>query len=96
MDKKFGKDFEVKMEKWAKEMEKDSEKFSKEYEVKMEAWSKDFEKDMEAWGEEFGKKMEAWGRIRKANGSTVCGKRSRNEGDGRGDDLQKNHSVKST
>ncbi|MEO2064679.1 MAG: DUF4097 family beta strand repeat-containing protein [Christiangramia sp.] len=61
MDKKFGKDFEVKMEKWAKEMEKDSEKFSKEYEVKMEAWSKDFEKDMEAWGEEFGKKMEAWG-----------------------------------
>ncbi len=61
MDKKFGKDFENKMEKWAEKMEKDSEKYDKEYEAKMEAWSKDFEKDMEAWGEEFGKKMEVWG-----------------------------------
>ncbi|TBW26489.1 hypothetical protein [Gramella sp. KN1008] len=60
-EKKFGKDFEVKMEKWAKEMEKNSEKFEKEYEAKMEVWAKNFEKDMEAWGEEFGKKMEAWG-----------------------------------
>lgn len=60
-EKKFGKEFEVKMEKWAKEVEKNSEKFEKEYELKMEAWGKDFEKDMEAWGEEFGKKMEAWG-----------------------------------
>ncbi|MCB7481356.1 DUF4097 domain-containing protein [Gramella sp. ASW11-100T] len=60
-EKKFGKEYEVKMEKWAKEMEKNSEKWEKEYEVKMEAWGKDFEKDMEVWGEEFGKKMEAWG-----------------------------------
>lgn len=60
-EKKFGKEFEEKMEKWAKEVEKNSEKFEKEYEMKMEAWGKDFEKDMEAWGEEFGKKMEAWG-----------------------------------
>ncbi|MCH4821615.1 hypothetical protein ML462_00380 [Gramella lutea] len=60
-EKKFGKEFEVKMEKWAKEVEKNSEQWEKEYEVKMDAWSKDFEKDMEAWGEEFGKKMEAWG-----------------------------------
>ncbi|PTX44114.1 hypothetical protein C8P64_0084 [Christiangramia gaetbulicola] len=60
-EKKFGKEYEVKMEKWAKNVEKNSEKFEKEYEVKMEAWGKDFEKDMEAWGEEFGKKMEAWG-----------------------------------
>ena len=60
-EKKFGKEFEVKMEKWAKEVEKNSEKWEKDYEVKMEAWGKDFEKDMEAWGEEFGKKMEAWG-----------------------------------
>ncbi len=60
-EKKFGKDFEVKMEKWAAEVEKNSEKFEKEYEAKMEVWAKGFEKDMEAWGEEFGKKMEAWG-----------------------------------
>ncbi len=60
-EKKFGKDFEEKMEKWAEKMEKDSEKISKEYEVKMEAWGEDFGKDMEAWGEEFGKQMEAWG-----------------------------------
>ncbi|MUP41817.1 hypothetical protein [Christiangramia aestuarii] len=60
-EKKFGKEYEAKMEKWAKEMEKNSAKWEKEYEVKMEAWGKDFEKDMEAWGEEFGKKMEAWG-----------------------------------
>ncbi len=60
-EKKFGKDFEDKMEKWAEQMEKDSEKFEKDYEAKMEVWSKDFEKDMEAWGEDFGKKMEAWG-----------------------------------
>ncbi len=60
-EKKFGKEYEVKMEKWAKEVEKNSEKWEKEYEVKMEAWGKDFEKDMEAWGEEFGKKMEIWG-----------------------------------
>ncbi|WP_089661226.1 hypothetical protein [Christiangramia echinicola] len=60
-EKKFGKEYEVKMEKWAEKMEKNSEKWEKEYEVKMEAWGKDFEKDMEAWGEEFGKKMEAWG-----------------------------------
>lgn len=60
-EKKFGKDFEDKMEQWAEKMEKDSEKFEKEYEAKMEVWGKDFEKDMEAWGEEFGKSMEAWG-----------------------------------
>ncbi|MCM4158082.1 DUF4097 domain-containing protein [Gramella sp. AN32] len=61
IEKKFGKNFEVKMEKWAENVEKNSEKFEKEYEAKMEVWSKDFEKDMEAWGEEFGKKMEVWG-----------------------------------
>ena len=61
IESKFGKDFEVKMEKWAENAEKNSEKFEKEYEAKMEVWSKDFEKDMEAWGEEFGKKMEVWG-----------------------------------
>ena len=60
-EKKFGKEYEVKMEKWAEKVEKNSEKWEKEYEVKMEAWGKDFEKDMEAWGEQFGKKMEAWG-----------------------------------
>ena len=60
-EKKFGKEYEVKMEKWAEKVEKNSEKWEKEYEVKMEAWGKDFEKDMESWGEEFGKKMEAWG-----------------------------------
>ncbi len=60
-EKKFGKEYEQKMEKWAKKMEKDSEKWEKEFEVKMEAWSKNYEKEMEAWGEEFGKKMEVWG-----------------------------------
>ena len=60
-EKKFGKKYEAKMEKWAEKMEKNSEKWGKEYEQKMEAWGKDFEKEMEAWGEEFGKKMEVWG-----------------------------------
>jgi len=60
-EKKFGKEYEVKMEKWAEKMEENSKSLEKEYEVRMEAWGKDFEKDMEAWGESFGKKMEAWG-----------------------------------
>ncbi|TRO63950.1 hypothetical protein [Christiangramia sabulilitoris] len=60
-ENKFGKKYEMKMEKWAEKMEKNSEKWEKDYEMKMEAWGKDLEKDMEAWGEEFGKRMEAWG-----------------------------------
>jgi len=58
-EKKFGKEYEVKMEKWAKEVEKNSEKWEKEYEVKMEAWGESFGKKMEAWGEQFGKQFEA-------------------------------------
>jgi len=61
MDKKFGKEYEEKMENWAAQVEKNSEQWEKQYEKKMEAWGEDFEKDMEAWGEQFGKRMEAWG-----------------------------------
>ena len=70
MDKKFGKDFEEKMEAWGRNfdsvsgrnskrseaMEKANEKRMEAYEKKMEAYGK----KMEAWGEEYGKKMEAW------------------------------------
>jgi len=62
---KFGKDFQVKMEKWGDEFakewdEKNGERLSAEWEAKMEAWGEKFGKEMEAWGENFGKDMEKW------------------------------------
>lgn len=68
MDKKFGKDFEEKMEAWGKKLEESMErnmhdsvrrmndKRSEAFEKRMEAYGK----RMEAWGEAYGKKMEAW------------------------------------
>lgn len=66
-EEKGGKEFQKRMEEWAK-------KFSdSDYQKNMEQWAKQFGetygKDMEKWGEEFGKKfdedwakkMEAWG-----------------------------------
>ncbi len=65
MDKKFGKDFEKKMEQWGKNFDKVwneqmEDSIEKAYEKRMEAWGEDFGKRMEAWGEEYGKKMETW------------------------------------
>ncbi len=65
MDKKFGKDFEQKMEEWGKNVEKSlndrqADSIGEAYGKRMEAWGEDFGKRMEAWGEEYGKKMEAW------------------------------------
>ncbi|WP_052671343.1 DUF4097 family beta strand repeat-containing protein [Aequorivita vladivostokensis] len=65
MDKRFGKDFEKKMEKWGKSFEdswdeKRADSIGEAYGKRMEAWGEDFGKRMEAWGEEYGKKMEAW------------------------------------
>lgn len=70
VEKKFGKDFEVAMENWAANFEKDSalwnskvvvmENFGEEFGKNMEAWGEEFGKEMEKWGEEYGKKMEAW------------------------------------
>lgn len=55
MDKKFGKDFEVKMEKWGEE-------FAEQYnEEKGDSIAAVWERKMENWGESFGKRMEAWG-----------------------------------
>jgi hypothetical protein len=65
IEKNFGKDFELKMEKWgddfAKEWDKkNGDKLSAEWESKMEAWGENFGKEMEAWGEQMGKDMEKW------------------------------------
>ncbi|MDP2687655.1 MAG: hypothetical protein Q8O62_10570 [Aequorivita sp.] len=68
MDKKFGKDFEEKMEAWGKKFEEGwdqnvadsigriNSKRSEVFEERMEAYGK----RMEAWGEAYGKRMEAW------------------------------------
>lgn len=63
IEKKFGKDFEIKMEKWGEEFAKEwnaknGEKISAEWEAKMEAWGKKFGKEMEAWGANFEKDMQ--------------------------------------
>jgi len=65
MDKKFGKDFQKKMEDWGKSFENSfnnekADSIGEAYGKKMEAWGETYGKQMEAWGEEYGKKMEAW------------------------------------
>ena len=65
MDKKFGKDFQKKMEKWGESFENSwdnnkADSIGEAYGKKMEAWGEAYGKKMEAWGEEYGKKMEAW------------------------------------
>ncbi len=65
MDKKFGKDFEKKMEDWGKSFEKSwdnkkADSIGEAYGKSMEAWGEAYGERMEAWGESFGKKMEAW------------------------------------
>ncbi|MEM0518635.1 MULTISPECIES: DUF4097 family beta strand repeat-containing protein [Aequorivita] len=65
MDKKFGKDFEKRMEEWGKSFEamwdeKRADSIGEAYGKKMEAWGENFGQRMEAWGEEYGQKMEAW------------------------------------
>lgn len=61
MDKKFGKDFEKRMEEWGKSFEnswdeKRADSIGEAYGKRMEA----FGKRMEDWGEAYGKRMEAW------------------------------------
>tara|TARA_R100001369_G_scaffold15437_4_gene30236 strand:- start:548 stop:1975 length:1428 start_codon:yes stop_codon:yes gene_type:complete len=63
MDKKFGKDFEIKMEKWGNEFaeqynEERSDSIAAIWESKMERWGESFGKRMEQWGERFEKEME--------------------------------------
>ncbi|OAD92093.1 hypothetical protein A7A78_09200 [Aequorivita soesokkakensis] len=65
IEKKFGKDFEKKMEEWGKSFEatwdeKKGDSIGEAYGEAMEAWGENFGKQMEAWGEAYGKKMEAW------------------------------------
>lgn len=65
MDKKFGKDFQRKMEKWGESFEdswddKRADSIGEAYGKRMEAWGEAYGKRMEAWGEQFGKKMETW------------------------------------
>ncbi|MBT0608656.1 YggN family protein [Aequorivita echinoideorum] len=65
MDKKFGKNFEKKMEAWGKNFEtsfdeKKADSIGEAYGKKMEAWGEAYGKKMEAWGEQYGKQMEAW------------------------------------
>ncbi|RFN60018.1 YggN family protein [Marixanthomonas ophiurae] len=64
MDKKFGKDFEVKMEQWGNEFanqynEEKSDSIAAVWESKMQGWGENFGKRMEAWGKRFEKEMEA-------------------------------------
>lgn len=54
MDKKFGKDFEKKMEDWGRSFEKSWDN------KKADSLGDAFEQNMEAWGDSFGKSMEAW------------------------------------
>ncbi|HSI70274.1 MAG TPA: hypothetical protein VK941_08590 [Gillisia sp.] len=61
IEKNFGKDFEVSMEKWAAQFEKNAEVWEKNMEKKMEKNGEKFEKSMEKWAESFGAEMEKWG-----------------------------------
>lgn len=54
MDKKFGKDFEKKMEKWGENFERSWN------DKKADSIGEAYGKRLEAWGEAFGKRMEAW------------------------------------
>lgn len=54
MDKKFGKDFEKRMEEWGKRFEEAWD------EKRADSIGEAYGKRMEAWGEEYGKRMEAW------------------------------------
>lgn len=54
MDKKFGKDFEKKMEAWGKNFEKSWD------DKNVDSIGVAYGKRMEEWGEAYGKKMEAW------------------------------------
>ena len=65
MDRNFGKDFEEKMEAWAKQFEesqyrKNADSLGKAHGKKMDEWGEAYGKKMQAWGEAYGKKMEAW------------------------------------
>lgn len=65
MDKKFGKDFQKKMEAWGESFEnswddKKADSIGEAYGKKMEEWGEAFGARMEEWGEAYGKRMEAW------------------------------------
>lgn len=61
IEKNFGKDFEVSMEKWAEQFEKNAAIWEKNLDKQMELKGEKFEQSMEAWGEKFGSQMEQWG-----------------------------------
>ena len=65
MDKKFGKDFQKKMEAWGESFENSwdderADSIGEAYGKKMEEWGEAFGARMEEWGEAYGKRMEAW------------------------------------
>lgn len=60
IEKNFGKDFEIAMEKWAANFEKDTLLWQKDLEKNVEKWGEEFGASMEKWGENFGKSMEEW------------------------------------
>ena len=65
MKEKFGKDFQIKMEKWGEEFskewdEKNGAKLSEEWQMQMETWGEKFGKEMEVWGQNLEKDMEKW------------------------------------
>ncbi len=65
MDKKFGKNFQRKMEKWGESFndswdDKKADSIGEAYSKRMDEWGDTFGKKMETWGEAYGEKMEAW------------------------------------
>lgn len=51
MEAKLGSKFEVAIEEWGKQLEKDAKKWSESMEVQMEAWGRQFERDMQRLGQ---------------------------------------------
>jgi hypothetical protein len=95
MDKKFGKDFQKKMEAWGESFQnswndKKADSIGEAYGKKMEAWGEAYGKKMEAWGNELAKKYENAGDnytktvTKSPNGTSIViqGSRSSNESGG--------------
>jgi len=61
MEKKFGKDYQEKMETWGTNLAKKwEEERGPEWEAKMKAWEENYGEKMEAWGKNLGREMEQW------------------------------------
>ncbi|NND88465.1 MAG: hypothetical protein HKM28_04370 [Flavobacteriaceae bacterium] len=61
MKKKFGKDYQKKMEAWGNDFAKRwEEERGPEFEERMKEWEEKYAEKMEAWGENLEKEMEEW------------------------------------